>query len=1074
MQKLTSHLARGPTGLVSLQAGVLGVVMLVSLALFAFAFEALRGAIGALALAAALLGYLLANQSRRRIAAERAAADASAQSRLLAENSTDVVVRLDLDFVCRYLSPACRAILGYAPDALVGTAALSLIHPDDSERLDELRLAMAAGRERADLTARIRHRDGHWAWGEISLRLVSGPAGEPPEIVGTVRDISRRIETQNALRESQARLQSILDCAPVAISLKDLAHRYVVMNRQYQAWYGVTEAQQLGRSLSAVGTDPVFTELMESIESRVVATGKAVMLEMREPEIGTAPVWESITKFPIRGADGIIIGVGTLNMDVSERKAAEAAIRESEERFRLLVEGVQDYAIYALDTAGRVKSWNSGAERIKGYAAEEIIGQDSAIFYTEEDRRRGEPARALGAALQGARYIAEGWRVRRDGSRFWASERLTALRNPIGELLGFATVTRDLTELTIEQEQRRLIVEAAPNGMLIVDETGTIKLANSAVERIFGYGGGALLGQPVEILVPEIRRQDHVARRIAFAGDKAPRPAALDLVGRRADGSEVPVEVDLSPVETPRGRIVIAAVTDVTARRAAEQALQAAKDAAEEANRAKSDFLACMSHEIRTPMNGIIGFADLLLDGTLTAEQRRQVKLVKDAGKALLAIINDILDVSKIEAGKLELERIPLSPAAVADGAVSIIRAEATAKGLALGIAVAADVPAWIAGDPTRLRQILLNLLNNAVKFTERGTIALSIQRDPGMPESRLRFEVADSGAGIAPERQHLLFQPFSQIDRSITRRFGGTGLGLAICKRLAEAMGGVIGVDSEKWRGSKFWFTIEAPEIAAPHIPASGSAAMAKTSARILVAEDVYMNKIIVEAVLKAAGHAVTLVGNGAEAVEAVQSRDYDLVLMDMEMPVMDGLSAARAIRALGERVRDIPIVALTANAMADEIARCRAAGMNDHLAKPIDREILLAAVARWSGQAAMAPPSARRTPDEPVLNEAILGELEKELGRPKLLAVAALFRDQLGKALDVIAATSDRQLLASEAHNLVALAGNLGCSELMACVRGLVGALPDQAIDVEPLIAGIAGAARRALSAIDARYPA
>ena len=1039
--------------------------------------------VGAIALVLGLLGYRLARQIGLRVAAERAAevataaaASAAAQYRLLADNSTDVIFRLDLTLTHRYLSPACREILGYEPTELVGTASVDMVHPEDAGRVREVYRAMAAGRERGSVTNRVRHRDGRWVSVEVSLRLVRDSAGEPLEIVGTLRDITKRIAAREALRESQARLQSILDCAPVAISLKDLGHRYVVINRQYRAWYGVTEEQQLGHTLRVVGTDAAFTELMESIEDRVVATGTAHTFEVREPDIGTAPVWESITKFPIRGSDGIIIGVGTLNMDVSERKAAEAAIRESEERFRLLVDGVHDYAIYALDAAGRVKSWNIGAERIEGYSADEIIGQDCSIFFTVEDRDRGEPARALGAALQGDRYVAEGWRVRKDGSRFWAGEMLTALRNPAGELLGFANVTRDLTERTIEQEQRKLIVEAAPNGMLIVDETGTIKLANSAIERMFGYARGALPGRSIEVLFPDAQRHDPVAERAVFAMDNGSRPMAFgrNLSGRGADGSEIPVEVELSPVETPRGRIVIAAVTDVTARRAAERALQEAKDAAEEASRAKSDFLASMSHEIRTPMNGIIGFADLLLDSELTAEQRRQAKLVKDAGKSLLAIINDILDLSKIEAGKLGLERIPLSPAGVADGAVSIIRAEAGAKDLTLAIDAAADVPAWIEGDPTRLRQILLNLLSNAVKFTERGTIGVKIARDPGMPGSHLRFEVTDTGPGIPLDRQHLLFRRFTQLDRSITRRFGGTGLGLAICRRLAEAMGGAIGVESEPGRGSKFWFTIASTEIAPPATAANGTAPAATASARILVADDVQMNRILVEALLQAAGHEVVLVVNGAEAVEAVQARDYDLVLMDMEMPVMDGIAATLAIRGLGERVRDIPVVALTANAMAEEIARCRAAGMNDHVAKPIDREILLAAIARWTGQAAKTETPARPASSDPVLNHAILSDLEHRLGRPKLLVFAELFRDQIGKSVRAMASTADRQLLAREAHNLVSLAGSLGCVELMMRVRGLVSTLDDRDADVEPLVAEITVAAERAMAAMEERYRA
>jgi PAS domain S-box-containing protein len=366
LQNVASHLAARPTGLAVLQAGALGFVLLVCLALFAL--EGLHVAIGVVALVLGLLVYHFTAQIGLRVSAQRAAetataaaAEAAAQYRLLADNATDMILRLDLAFIWRYVSPACREILGYEPASLVGTASIDLLHPDDAGPLGEIYRAMAAGCERADVTGRARHRDGRWVWVELRLRLIRDAAGEPCEIVGTLHDVTRRIDAQKALRESQARLQSILDCAPVAISLKDLEHRYVVINRQYQAWYGVAQEEQLGRPLSAVGTDASFTELMESIEDRVVATGQAVTLEVREPDIGTAPVWESITKFPIRGADGIIIGVGTLNMDVSERKAAEAAIRESEERFRLLVEGVQDYAIYALDTAGRVTSWNISA-----------------------------------------------------------------------------------------------------------------------------------------------------------------------------------------------------------------------------------------------------------------------------------------------------------------------------------------------------------------------------------------------------------------------------------------------------------------------------------------------------------------------------------------------------------------------------------------------------------------------------------------------------------------------------------------------------------------------------------------
>ena len=372
---------------------------------------------------------------------------------------------------------------------------------------------------------------------------------------------------------------------------------------------------------------------------------------------------------------------------------------------------------------------------------------------------------------------------------------------------------------------------------------------------------------------------------------------------------------------------------------------------------------------------------------------------IKDAGKSLLAIINDILDVSKIDAGKLELERIAISPSNVVDGAIAIVRDAALSKGLELQKDLATDLPAWIEGDSTRLRQILLNLLSNAVKFTADGSVSVAVSSsfEPDSGVKQLRFAVTDSGIGVAPDRLHLLFQNFSQVDRSTTRRFGGTGLGLAICKRLAEAMGGAIGVESALGRGSTFWFTIALTEVLPPVTAEDVAPATARVGVSILVADDIVMNQLVVSGLLTAAGHQVTIVGDGAAAFEAVQARDYDLVLMDMEMPVMDGLRATGAIRRLGERVRDIPIIALTANAMPDEIARCYDAGMNDHLAKPIDRAALLAAVAKWSGEALTPHSAISPVAQIAVIDDETLRELERILGKPKVAELSVSFRSQL-----------------------------------------------------------------------------
>ncbi len=383
------------------------------------------------------------------------------------------------------------------------------------------------------------------------------------------------------------------------------------------------------------------------------------------------------------------------------------------------------------------------------------------------------------------------------------------------------------------------------------------------------------------------------------------------------------------------------------------QALDAARLAALQANQAKSAFLANMSHEIRTPMNGIIGCTDILLDLAPSAEQRSYLVMQRNAESLLLTIINDILDFSKLESTGFTPEQVPADLYAVVGETVALVRTQAEEKGLAICAEIDPALPRWMLGDPPRLRQILLNLMGNAVKFTEKGSVSLAVSAEPGGSPA-IRLAVTDTGIGIPADRHHLLFQDFSQAHQASTR-YGGTGLGLAICRRLVEAMGGMIGVDSEPGQGSCFWFVLPLAEAPAPEVPDYAPPAVAEQAqaagARILVAEDIKVNQVIIERLLTGIGHQVTLAENGAEALEAARTGSFDLILMDMRMPVMDGVAATRAIRALPGARGSIPILGLTANATPEDAARCLEAGMNDHMIKPVDRALLARAVTKWCG---------------------------------------------------------------------------------------------------------------------------
>ncbi|RVU13209.1 response regulator [Methylobacterium oryzihabitans] len=403
---------------------------------------------------------------------------------------------------------------------------------------------------------------------------------------------------------------------------------------------------------------------------------------------------------------------------------------------------------------------------------------------------------------------------------------------------------------------------------------------------------------------------------------------------------------------------IVGLTLDVTARKEAERSLAEARDQAEEASRAKSEFLATMSHEIRTPLNAVLGFTDLLLDRPHDPETQRHLGHVHEAGSALLRVVDDILDFSQIEAGRVELDPQPFVVRDLVDGTVSMIRTIAAKKQLRIAVDLDPTLPLQVVGDVGRVRQVLLNLLNNAIKFTPSGSVTLSVHRertDEGV--AWLHFAVNDTGIGISQSQRDRLFRRFSQGDGSIRRHFGGTGLGLAICRRLVALMGGSIGLDSKPGQGSTLWFVLPLPpapeerqgaDDAAPALPAAAGG-------RILLAEDMPLNQELVRSALAASGYEVDVACDGAEAVEAVLTRSYDVILMDVQMPVMDGLSATRAIRRLPGPVCRVPIIAMTANVLPPQIAQCREAGMDDHIGKPFRREVLSATIARWmSGEAA------------------------------------------------------------------------------------------------------------------------
>lgn len=505
---------------------------------------------------------------------------------------------------------------------------------------------------------------------------------------------------------------------------------------------------------------------------------------------------------------------------------------------------------------------------------------------------------------------------------------------------------------------------------------------------------------------------------------------------------------------------------------ASEAALHRAKETAEAANAAKSDFLAMISHEMRTPLNGAIGALGLLADSPLSAEQARFASAADRSARALLALIGDVLDLAKIEAGQLDLETAPFAPRALAEEVADILHGQVAAKGLDFRIEAEPDLPQRLRGDPDRTRQVLLNLAANAVKFTEHGSVAIELGFRPaaGGQHGRLRLSVADTGIGIAEAERERAFQPFAQLDMSRRRRFGGSGLGLAICRRLVERLGGSIAVEGAPGRGSRF--QVELPvEIAPPETAAAPPAAEpARLEGRILLVEDSPTNALIAETLLERKGARVDQAANGVQALAAVQQRPYDLVLMDVSMPEMDGIEATRRIRALGGPAARLPILGMSAHALAGDAEACRAAGMDGYLSKPLERGAFLAAVA------AALPPRPAPVP-EPLVDARQLGEIRDGMEPEIYREIVQIFVAEMEQRLDRMARAAtdgEGQTVRRQAHAIKGAAANLGALPLSAAAASLErDPGDDDPVAARQRIAALDDLARRTVAALVALNP-
>ncbi|MBI3244793.1 MAG: PAS domain S-box protein [Chloroflexi bacterium] len=817
------------------------------------------------------------------------------------------------------------------------------------------------------------HRDGR----RIPVEIAAAPLGESGLVLTIVRDITQRKRAEEALREAELKYRTLVEQMPAIIYIVEFGevNRTTYISPQVEKILGFTPEEWLTdqklwlKQIHPDDRDHVLANVRQND-----AEQRSLDLEYRVFTRDGRAVW-------IRNRASLALGeagkpkssIGVMQ-DITGRKKVEEALRESEASYRGLFDSVAE-AVYIQDWNGRFLDVNQGAVEMYGYPREFFIGKTPEFLSAPG---KNDPERIIELfkrAFAGEPQLFEFWGRRRNGEAFPKEVRLYK-----GSYFGqevLIALAQDITERKQAEVQLRQLsraVEQSPVSIVITDKEGNIEYVNSRFTEVTGYTSEEAIGQN-----PRILKADHAPEadyKQLWDTITAGGEWRGEFCNKKKGGELFWELASVSPIKNEQGRIThyLAVKENITERKKTEAALAIVNAdlerallnanelavAAQSANRAKSEFLANMSHEIRTPLTAVLGLTELALASELTAEQRAWLGQVYTSGRALLELINNILDLSKIEADRLELDKVEFELPALIQQATTTLAARAAAKQLDFNYSLGVDTPRVLVGDPVRLRQVLLNLLDNAIKFTERGEVSLRTRVEARTAdEVTLRFTVRDTGIGIPEDKQAIIFEPFTQADGHIARQFGGTGLGLTISQRLVEEFGGLLWVESRAGEGSTFHFTAlfalpawpGQPE-AVEKAPVEEAGPIKEYPLNILLVEDNPANQIVLSSILKKRGWQVTLVGTGREALERAAEETFHLILMDLQMPDMDGLAATAAIRAHEQVVGGhVPILALTAFAMSGDRERCLQAGMDDYLAKPVKASELYHVVERLTG---------------------------------------------------------------------------------------------------------------------------